>query len=63
MSKKITVYAEIKPRGDWQTEGQLKSNFEYVEMTEDGKTILIRRKEDKTGIVQKVADTLAAIFP
>jgi len=62
MSKnKITVYAEIKPRGDWQTEGQIKANYQDHEMDEEGR-ILIRHKEDKTGIVQKVADTLAAII-
>jgi len=63
MSKdKITVYAEIKPRGDWQTEGQLESNFEFVEVTKDEKTIHIRRREDKTGLIQRTADTIVALI-
>jgi len=60
MSKdKITAYAEIKPRGDWQTEGQIKANYEIVR-DEDGNPmedangrILVRRKGGATNLTQR----------
>jgi len=56
---KIVVYAEIKPRGDWQTEGQLEANYEIVR-DEDGNPmedasgrILVRRKGGATSLTQR----------